>query len=129
MFCPSNAAIKKNMKKIQFQIFIMAVTGLFFSACFLPTSSTTVSGRVTEYGDKPIAGAEISFGGTGMKTTTTTDSDGKFTVTARHRPTQILRLEVNKDGFAMGEKVEFPGFAAPDKPIEIELMKTIQPTR
>lgn len=119
----------KKYEKIDVQIITIAVTSLFLSACFLPTSSTTVSGKVTEYGDKPIAGAEISFGGTGMKTTTTTDADGKFTVTARHRPTQMLRLEVNKDGFAMSEKVEFPGFAAPDKPIEIELMETIQPTR
>jgi uncharacterized lipoprotein YajG len=113
------------MRKIQFQLLIIAVASLFLSGCFLPTSTTTVSGRVTEYGDKPVAGAEISFGGTGSEATTTTDADGKFTVTARHRPTQMLRLEVKKEGFAMSEKVEFPGFAAPDEPIEIELMKTI----
>ncbi|MEP6924404.1 MAG: hypothetical protein ABI954_08050 [Pyrinomonadaceae bacterium] len=57
------------------------------------------------------------------------DANGKFTVTARHRPTQMLRLEVKKEGFGMREKVEFPGFAAPDKPVEIELMQTIPRTR
>ncbi len=103
---------------------IIAVTGLFLSACFLPTSSTTVSGRVTEYGRTPVVGAEVSFGGTGLETTTT-DADGKFTVTAKHRPMQMLRLNVKKKGFAMSEKVEFPGFAAPDEPIEIELMQTV----
>lgn len=55
-----------------------------------------MSGRVTQYGEKPIAGAEVSFGGTGMETTVTTDADGKFTVTARHRPTQMLYLNVKK---------------------------------
>ena len=113
------------MRKTQLQILIIAVATLFLSACFLPTSSTTVSGRVTEYGRTPVVGAEISFGGTGFETTTTTDANGKFTVTARHRPTQMLRLVVKKKGFAMDEKVEFPGFAAPDKPIEIELMETV----
>lgn len=113
------------MRKIPFQILTIAIANLFLSACFLPTSSTTVSGRVTEYGKTPVAGAEISFGGTGFETTATTDADGKFTVMARHRPTQMLRLVVKKKGFAMSEKVEFPGFAAPDEPIEIELMKTV----
>ena len=95
------------------------------TSCLLPTSSTTVSGRVTEYGKKPVAGAEISFGGAGLKAATTTGADGKFTVTARHRPAQMLRLQVKKKGFAMDEKVEFPGFAAPDEPIEIKLMQTV----
>lgn len=117
------------MKKIQFQILIIVVVNLFLSACFLPTSSTTVSGRVTQYGEKPIANAEITFGGTGVESTTTTDADGKFTVTARHRPTQMLYLNVKKEGFGMSEKVEFPGFAAPDKPIEVEMMKTIPRTK
>jgi hypothetical protein len=114
------------MRKTLFQIFIIAVANLFLTtACFLPTSSTTVSGRVTEYGKTPVAGAEISFGGAGLEATTKTGADGKFTVTARHRPTQMLRLEVKKKGFAMDEKVEFPGFAAPTEPIEIKLMQTV----
>ena len=113
------------MGKTKFQFLIIAVMSLFLSACFLLTSSTPVSGRVTEYGEKPVARAEVSFGGVGFETTTTTDADGKFTVTAKHRPTQMLRLNVKKKGFAMSEKVEFPGFAAPDKPIEIELMETV----
>ena len=116
---------EKVMRKIQFQILIIAIMSLFLSACFLPTSTTTVSGRVTEYGRTPVVGAEVSFGGAGLETMATTDEDGKFTVTARHRPTQMLRLVVKKKGFAMDEKVEFPGFAAPDEPIEIELMQTV----
>ena len=116
-------------KQILQKALIFAISCLLFSSCIFPTSSTTVSGRVTEYGEKPVANAEISFGGTGFETTTKTDADGKFTVTAKHRPTQMLRLEVKKNGFVMREKVEFPGFAAPDKPIEVELMQTIPATR
>jgi len=116
------------MRRIHFQILAIALAALFLTAC-LPTSSTTVSGRVTEYGKKPVADAEVSFGGTGMETVTKTDADGKFTVSARHRPTQMLRLNVKKQGFVMKEKQEFPGFAAPDKPVEIELMQTIPRTR
>ncbi len=114
------------MRKIQFQILAVAILSLFLSSCFLPTSSTTISGRVTESGGKPAAGAEISFGGAGLETTATTDADGKFNVTARHRPMQMLRLQVKKKGFAMDEKVEFPSFAAPDEPIEIKLLKTVR---
>ena len=117
------------MKKISFQLIFIVLSSLFLSACIFSTSSTTVSGRVTEYGEKPVANAEILFGGTGFEATTKTDADGKFTVTAKHRPTQMLRLEVKKQGFVMREKVEFPGFSAPDKPIEVELMQTIPATR
>ena len=106
------------------QILVFAIGCLLLSSC-LPTSSTTVSGRITEYGAKPVANAEILFGGTGFEMTTKNGADGKFTVTAKHRPTQMLRLQVKKKGFVMSEKVEFPGFAAPDEPIEIELMQTI----
>ncbi|MGI8545312.1 MAG: carboxypeptidase-like regulatory domain-containing protein [Aridibacter sp.] len=114
------------MRKIQFQILAVAILSLFLSSCFLPTSITTVSGRVTKGDTEPIASAEVSFGGVGFEETTTTDADGKFTVTAKHKPMQMLRLEVKKKAFAMREKVEFPGFAAPDEPIEIELLKTVR---
>ena len=116
-------------KQIIQKTLVFAIGCLLLSSCIFPTSSTTVSGRVTEYGEKPVANAEIIFGGTGFEATTKTDASGKFTVTAKHRPTQMLRLEVKKQGFVIREKVEFPGFAAPDKPIEIELMQTIPATR
>lgn len=116
-------------KEILQKTSIFVLSCLLFSSCIFQTSSTTVSGRVTEYGEKPVANAEISFGGTGFESTAKTDADGKFTVTAKHRPTQMLRLEVKKQGFVMREKVEFPGFAAPDKPIEVELMQTIPLSR
>ena len=50
----------KEIGKFTIGIFIFVLVNWFFSACFLPTSSTTVSGRVTEYGEKPVAGAKIS---------------------------------------------------------------------
>jgi hypothetical protein len=112
-------------KQILQKLFVSVIGCLFLTSCLLPTSSTTVRGRVTEYGDKPVADAEISFGGTGFEATTKTDADGRFTVTARHRPTQILRLSVNAEGFVMREKVEFLGLAAPAEPVAIELMRTI----
>lgn len=116
-------------KQISQKTLVFVIGCLLLSSCIFQTSSTTVSGRVTEYGEKPVVNAEIIFGGTGFETTTKTDASGKFTVTAKHRPTQMLRLQVKKEGFVMSEKVEFPGFAAPDKPIEIELMQTISSTR
>ena len=114
----------RRLKRIGYNLIAVATLALL-SGCFFSTSSTAVSGRVTEYGNKPVVGAEIRFGGTGAEATTKTDADGRFSVTASHRPTQMLRLQVIKEGFVMKEKVEFPGFAAPDKPIEIELMKVI----
>jgi hypothetical protein len=112
-------------KQFSRQVLIVAVGCLFLSSCIFQTSSTTVKGKVTEYGKKPVVDAEISFGGAGSEIVTRTQTDGTFTVTARHRPTQMLRLEVKKKGFVMREKVEFPGFAAPEEPIEIELMQTV----
>lgn len=102
----------------------MVATGsMFLSSCLFATSSTTVKGTVTN-GENPIEGAEVFFDGheTGK---TSTDKEGRFTVTVAHRPTQMLRLQVNKEGYAMREKIEFPGFAAPDEPVEIELVRTI----
>lgn len=54
-----------------------------------------------------------------------TQADGTFTITVRHRPMQMPRLEVRKKGFAMREKAEFPGFAAPDEIVEVELIPTV----
>ena len=78
------------------KILILAAGCLFLSSCIFQTSSTSVKGKVTEYGEKPVADADVSFGGAGSETVAKTGADGTFTVTARHRPTQMLRLEVKK---------------------------------
>lgn len=96
-------------------------------ACVFSTSSTTVSGYV-EYDKKPIEGAVVTFGPTLGKTTTTTGADGKFTVTAKHRPSAMLGLEVRKpqvgkeNELVNREKIEFPGFWAPTDEIRIEMI-------
>jgi hypothetical protein len=98
------------------------------SACLPSSSTTTVKGYVFNY-DSPVSGATVTFGGTGSKATATTNADGKFTITATHRPTEVLRLEVVADGYGQKEKVEFPGFAAPTGELKIEMLKTIAPSR
>lgn len=112
-------------------IFTLILNGLIFmnAACFLPISSTTVKGYVVDGGGKPLADAKISFGGTLSEVETTSDAKGFFTITAKHRPTQMLRLNVTKDGYGMREKVEFPGFTAPTDNIKVEMLQTIPRTR
>ncbi len=113
-------------KQIPQTILTLAIGCLLFSSCFLPTSSTTVKGYVRVSG-KPIAGDDVSFGGIGGESKTTTDEKGFYAITARHRPTQMLYLNVEKKGLgAYSDK--FPGFAAPDGDKNIELMETIPNT-
>lgn len=102
---------------------------LLTSSCFFRTSSTTVRGYVNHDG-KPVAGADVRFGGSGAEATTVTGLDGKFTVTVKNRPTQMLEVKVMKPGF-VHDKVEFTGFDAPDKEIKIELKRlfTVPNTR
>ena len=106
-------------------LLLLTVSCLFFTSCIFPTSSTTVKGYVRNYG-KPLANADVSFGETGLTTKTTTDAKGFFTVTARHRPMQMLYLKVEKKGYAMDEKVEFPGFAAPTDDVIVEMLETVR---
>lgn len=98
------------------------------TGCIFSTSSTTVRGVVIK-GDIPIDGAEVSFGPTLGEVTAVTGKDGRFTLTAKHRPTAMLRVNVKKEGLSQSEKVEFPGFAAPDEEIKIEMLTTFAPTR
>lgn len=95
------------------------------TACIFSTSSTTVKGYVVDTVGKPIADAKISFGGTLSESETKTDEKGFFTITAKHRPTQMLRLNAIKQGYGMREKVEFPGFAAPTDNIKVEMIHII----
>ena len=98
---------------------------LLLSSCFLPTSSTTIKGKVFDAEKRPVADAEVRFGGTGFETVIKTQADGTFTATARHRPTQMLNLSVSKTNVgAYSDK--FPGFAAPEENIQINLMPTLQ---
>jgi hypothetical protein len=67
----------------------------------------------------------VRFGGTGSETVTNTLADGTFTITARHRPTQMLNLTASKP--SVGTYVDkFPGFAVPDGEISVKLMSEIQ---
>ncbi|HVF48078.1 MAG TPA: hypothetical protein VNA17_10965 [Pyrinomonadaceae bacterium] len=104
---------------------ILAATSL---ACFFSTSSTTIRGKV-HYDDKPVEGVEVSFGAVGAESKVTTGPDGKFTITAKHRPAAMLRVNITKPGYGQREKIEFPGFAAPSEEVDIELIAIIQPTR
>ncbi len=99
------------------------------AACFFSTSSTTVKGYVVDTVGTPIPDAKILFGGTLGEVETKSDAKGYFTITAKHRPGQMLRLNVTKDGYGMMEKVEFPGFAAPSDDIKVKMIHIIGRTR
>ncbi len=94
------------------------------AGCMFSTSSTTIIGVVDNYG-KPVEGAEVSFGPTLGEVKTATGKDGKFTLTANHGPITMLYLKVNKKGYAQREKIEFPGFAAPEEEIKVEMLETV----
>lgn len=118
---------EKHRKYILLTVLVFTLSSLLLTSCIFPTSSTTVKGYV-RYDGKPVANAEVSFGGALGATQTTTDERGFYTVTARHRPTQMLYLTIKKEGFAE-QTDKFPGFAAPEGDKNIELMKTIPRTR
>jgi hypothetical protein len=106
-------------------VFLLTV-GLFVSSCIFSTSRTTVKGFVREQDGKPVADAEINFGGALTESKTRSGADGSFTVSASHRPTQMLTLTVSKSGFAETSE-KFPGFAAP-KDDKIVVLKPAIPT-
>lgn len=107
-----------------YKILILVVGCVFLSSCIFPTSSTTIKGKVFDDEQRPVTDAEVRFGGTGFETVVKTQADGTFTVTVRHRPTQMLNLSVSKTGVRTYAD-KFPGFAAPDEIIQIELMATL----
>ena len=115
------------MKNLISSFTILSLLAAVSVGC-MSTGSTTVRGRVV-YDGKPVEGAEVSFGPTLGEATTRTGPDGKFELTARHRPTAMLYLKAAKPGMGQREKVEFPGFAAPDSEIEIEMIGIIVPSR
>ena len=114
----------KSKKYILPQMLGIAFVCLFLSSCFLQTSSTTVKGYVRDSGGEPVADVEISFGGVGSESKTRTDAKGFYTVTAKHRPTQMLYLNAEKKDVGKYSD-KFPGFAAPNGDKNIELMATL----
>jgi hypothetical protein len=106
-------------------VFLLTV-GVSVSSCIFSTSSTTVKGFVREQDCKPLADAGIKFGGALTESKTRSGADGSFTVTANHRPTQMLHLTVSKQGFEESAE-KFPGFAAP-KGDKIIVLKPVIPT-
>jgi len=60
----------------------------------------------------------------GGESKTKTDAKGYYTVTAKHRPTQMLYLTAKKEGVGSYSD-KFPGFAAPDGDKNIGLMATL----
>lgn len=106
------------------------VTSLIALAMFVVVASgcmsfsTTVRGRVMK-GSTPVEGATVEFGPTLAVQTATTGADGRFELTARHGPIQMLRLTAKKQNMVQREKIEFPGFAAPDSEVEIDMIGVI----
>ncbi len=113
------------MKNLSLVVAILALASL---GCFFNTSTTTVKGVVWNY-DKPVEGATVTFGPTMGEVSAVTGKDGKFELTAKHRYTAILYVKPTKAGLTQDEEVSFPGFAAPDKEIKVEMLGVIQPTR
>lgn len=108
--------IKKIVPLTVLVAFVFQITG-----CFFPTSSTVVKGKVVDYKKQAVPGAKVTFGGAGSEVETVTGSDGTFTITARHRPAQMLNLKIAKYGVGRFQD-KFPGFAAPDDGTSFELM-------
>ncbi len=111
------------MNRINTIIIILAAI-IIGSGCMFSTSSTTINGVVMNY-EKPVAGAEVTFGPTLGEVKTTTGPDGKFTVTAKHRATAMLYLKAEKKGYAQREKIDFPGFYPPEGEVKVEMLETI----
>lgn len=103
------------MRKHYANIAIVIVAITLTAGCF-NTSSTTVKGRVM-YDNKPVAGAEVSLNGYKV----TTDADGRFSVTAKHRFTAVMEFTVTKSGLSKHSE-KFPGFGAPPGEHEINMM-------
>jgi hypothetical protein len=104
---------------------------LLLAACWLLSScfgsrSTTVRGKV-HFDNKPVAGAEVRFGANMNESTTTTNHDGQFIITATHRPAEVLELKVLKPGYAH-DKIEFPAFGSAQREYDIELKRIFDPT-
>ncbi|RZJ68538.1 MAG: hypothetical protein EOO50_01730 [Flavobacterium sp.] len=75
----------------------LIIVSLFF--CGFTYAQTTVTGTVTEAGNQPVAGANVRV--VGDNTGTSTDADGKFTLTTNQKPP--FTLEVSNVGYTTKE--------------------------
>lgn len=109
--------------KNSFSLFVVLPLLLFVSlGC--GSKTTTVSG-VIEYDDKPVQGAEVTFGPTFGEQKTTTDANGRFTISASSGYSKMLRLEVKGDCVVLREKIEFPAFYPPEKELKPKMVGII----
>lgn len=108
-----------------FVIAIVVLLCVWSNSCFLRTSTSNVRGKVSFEG-KPVVGAEVRLGTKTAETSTRTNYDGSYLLGVTHRPAEMLELKVIWPGY-VHDKIEFSGFAAADKPIDIELKKVFTP--
>lgn len=116
------------MRSTGTSLIAIAILALMSLGCFFNTSTTTVKGIVWNY-DKPVEGATVTFGPTMGEVSAVTGKDGKFELTAKHRFTAMLYVKATKAGLTQDEEVSFPGFAAPDKEIKVEMLAVINPSK
>ena len=116
------------MRNTKTSLIAVAILSLMSLGCFFNTSTTTVKGVVWDY-NKPVEGATVTFGPTLGEVSTVTGKDGKFELTVNHRFTAMLYVKASKPGFGQREKVEFPGFAAPDEEVKVEMIAIIGGSR
>ena len=103
-------------------LLVLAVS-LLFSSC--RSTSTSVKGKVL-FENKPVVGAEVRFGPNMKESTTTTNYDGLFTITAAHTRGEVLELKVLKPGYAH-DKIEFPASGSAPREFDIELKRIFDP--
>ena len=104
-------------------ILILFTASLMLSSC--RSTSTTVRGNV-HFETKPVVGAEVRFGANMNESSTTTNYDGLFLITATHRPGEVLELKVLKPGYAH-DKIEFPASGSAPREYDIELKRIFDP--
>jgi hypothetical protein len=118
----------ESMNRVLLILVLLAMV-LSGASCFR-SNTTKVRGKVTFEG-KPVAGAEVRFGGKTEESTARTDYDGRYELKAAHGPAEMLELKVLWPGYTHDE-IKFPGHKSEDRPIDIELRKVhapIAPTR
>jgi hypothetical protein len=105
-------------------VLALLAVSLVFSSC-LRSGSTTVRGKVT-IDHKPVNGAEVRFGPNSQETSTTTNHDGLFTITANHSRSDVLELKVLKPGYSH-DKIEFPASGSTQREFDIALKRIFDP--
>src|SRR5262245_3085052 len=105
--------------------FALLLTSLLFLSC--RPNTTTVRGTVTIDG-KPAPNIEVRFGPNMGEAVTETNYDGRFTITATHKPAEKLELKALKVGY-IHDKIEFPAYSGSGvREYNIELKRLFEPT-